>query len=542
MRWRIFRRSVSSFVSPGPRVPMPPPSRESQSLPPTSRGRRYLSCASSTCSLPSRVRARAAKMSRMSCVRSTTLLLQPRFDLPQLGRRQLVVEDDEVDVGLVARRRRARRSCRCRGRSPASGRSRSCSTRSTTSRAGRRGQAGQFVERPLGLRAPHGTGDEADQGGALRVSQRLQHARERDRRPPGSADARLPWRRRSSRARRQASARRRARGPPRRRAPRSPRRPWPAPAAPTGSRSSRPPETQAGARPRATAWSGTRTATRACFRRGPPTTIAGAASTTSVSGPGQKRSASRRVGRRHAARGRSTCAEVWRRSAEAPAPAARPLRRIHAGHGPGDSAGRPPARTACRSGRSTSPPRDSTRAAAAQRAGLGIGGRHASPSPRRPLYHQQQGWFPVTCSERPCPTCCSSCSCSASSSHPPSSRAPPATGSASRRCSANCSSASLLGPTAAQRARRGPSSPGRPATGGALDAASGGPRPRGDRRHPAHVHRRSGDRSRTRCAASATSPSGRRRRRGAAACRRRGGRGLRSACRSSGRASSSARS
>ena len=33
----------------------------------------YLSCASSTCHLPSRVRARRAKMSRISCVRSTTL-------------------------------------------------------------------------------------------------------------------------------------------------------------------------------------------------------------------------------------------------------------------------------------------------------------------------------------------------------------------------------------------------------------------------------------------------------------------------------------
>ena len=67
------RRSVSSFVSPGPRVPMPPPSRDSAAPAPTSRGSRYFSCASSTCSLPSRVRARRAKMSRISCVRSTIL-------------------------------------------------------------------------------------------------------------------------------------------------------------------------------------------------------------------------------------------------------------------------------------------------------------------------------------------------------------------------------------------------------------------------------------------------------------------------------------
>src|SRR5438034_1096356 len=67
------RRSTSSFVSPGPRVPIPPPSRDSAAADPTRRGSRYLSCASSTCSLPSRVRARRAKMSRIGCVRSTTL-------------------------------------------------------------------------------------------------------------------------------------------------------------------------------------------------------------------------------------------------------------------------------------------------------------------------------------------------------------------------------------------------------------------------------------------------------------------------------------
>ena len=61
MRSRIRRRSASSLVSPGPLVPMPPPSRDSASLDPTSRGNRYFNCASSTCSLPSRVRARRAK-------------------------------------------------------------------------------------------------------------------------------------------------------------------------------------------------------------------------------------------------------------------------------------------------------------------------------------------------------------------------------------------------------------------------------------------------------------------------------------------------
>ena len=100
MRVRIFRRSTSSLVSPGPRVPMPPPSRDSSGPAPISRGSRYFSCASSTCSLPSRVRARRAKMSRISCVRSTTLQRQALLQLAQLRRRQLVVEDDEVDIGF----------------------------------------------------------------------------------------------------------------------------------------------------------------------------------------------------------------------------------------------------------------------------------------------------------------------------------------------------------------------------------------------------------------------------------------------------------
>ena len=128
------RRSVSSFVSPGPRVPMPPPSRDSavaRSRPAAAAG--TCSCASSTCSLPSRVRARRAKMSRISCVRSTTLRPTRLFEVAQLRRRQLVVEDDERRRRLVARDARALRPCRCRGTSPDRASARSCSTRSTTS-------------------------------------------------------------------------------------------------------------------------------------------------------------------------------------------------------------------------------------------------------------------------------------------------------------------------------------------------------------------------------------------------------------------------
>ena len=79
---------------------MPPPSRDSSRPAPTSRGSRYFSCASSTWSLPSRVRARRAKMSRISCVRSTTRSVEPLLQLAQLRRRQLVVEDDDVDLGF----------------------------------------------------------------------------------------------------------------------------------------------------------------------------------------------------------------------------------------------------------------------------------------------------------------------------------------------------------------------------------------------------------------------------------------------------------
>ena len=53
MRRRASRRSVSSWVSPGPRVPTPPPRRSRCCHMPRMRGRLYSSCASSTWSLPS---------------------------------------------------------------------------------------------------------------------------------------------------------------------------------------------------------------------------------------------------------------------------------------------------------------------------------------------------------------------------------------------------------------------------------------------------------------------------------------------------------
>ena len=53
IRRRASRRSVSSWDSPGPRVPTPPPSRSRCCHMPRMRGRLYSSCASSTWSLPS---------------------------------------------------------------------------------------------------------------------------------------------------------------------------------------------------------------------------------------------------------------------------------------------------------------------------------------------------------------------------------------------------------------------------------------------------------------------------------------------------------
>ena len=71
MRAAMRRRSTSSFVSPGPRVPMPPPKRERSAPTPIRLDCRYRSCASSTWSFPSRLRAWRAKTSSMSIVRST---------------------------------------------------------------------------------------------------------------------------------------------------------------------------------------------------------------------------------------------------------------------------------------------------------------------------------------------------------------------------------------------------------------------------------------------------------------------------------------
>ncbi len=84
---------------------MPPPRRDSAVPEPARRGSRYLSCASSTCHLPSRVRARLRENVEDELRAIDHFAIDPRFDLPQLSRRQLVVEDDDVggDAGAFRR-------------------------------------------------------------------------------------------------------------------------------------------------------------------------------------------------------------------------------------------------------------------------------------------------------------------------------------------------------------------------------------------------------------------------------------------------------
>ena len=76
IRVRMIRRSVSSWLSPGPREPMPPWVRERCVHSRVRRGSWYSSWASSTWSRPSWVWAWSAKMSRISRLRSMTLTLR----------------------------------------------------------------------------------------------------------------------------------------------------------------------------------------------------------------------------------------------------------------------------------------------------------------------------------------------------------------------------------------------------------------------------------------------------------------------------------
>ena len=91
-----------------------PPRRSRCFHMPRMRGRLYSSCASSTCSLPSAETACWAKMSRISCVRSTT-----RADSASSSARccvgcELVVDDQHLRRRARRRRPSAPRACPCR--------------------------------------------------------------------------------------------------------------------------------------------------------------------------------------------------------------------------------------------------------------------------------------------------------------------------------------------------------------------------------------------------------------------------------------------
>ena len=73
MRTRMRRRSASSLVSPGPLVPMPPPSRDSASLDSDQPRQQVLQLRQLDLQLAFARAGAPAKMSRISCVRSTTL-------------------------------------------------------------------------------------------------------------------------------------------------------------------------------------------------------------------------------------------------------------------------------------------------------------------------------------------------------------------------------------------------------------------------------------------------------------------------------------
>ena len=100
-------------------------------------------------------------------MRSTTLRSSAVFEVAQLRRRQLVVEDDDVDVAPRRTPRRASSTLPLPRNVAGSGFGRSCSTRSTTSRAGGGGQAGQLVERMFGIEVPGGAVEETDERRAL---------------------------------------------------------------------------------------------------------------------------------------------------------------------------------------------------------------------------------------------------------------------------------------------------------------------------------------------------------------------------------------
>ena len=97
MRTPMRRRSVSSFVSPGPRVPIPPPSRESEAPCPVRRGSRYaFGCASSTLKATFRGASAAGEDVQDQLCPVDNAGADGFFDVALLGRRQIVIDDDDI--------------------------------------------------------------------------------------------------------------------------------------------------------------------------------------------------------------------------------------------------------------------------------------------------------------------------------------------------------------------------------------------------------------------------------------------------------------
>jgi hypothetical protein len=138
---------------------MPPPRRDSASPAPTSRGSRYFSCASSTCSLPF-ARPRAAGEDVEDQLRAIDdLAADHLLDFAQLRRRQLVVEDDDVDAGFL-RGERQRLNLAGAEEGRRIGLRALLQDAQHHFGAGRLGEPRQFVERSLRLETSRPAGDQ----------------------------------------------------------------------------------------------------------------------------------------------------------------------------------------------------------------------------------------------------------------------------------------------------------------------------------------------------------------------------------------------
>ena len=151
MRVRIRRRSVSSFVSPGPRVPMPPPRRDS-AVPGADQPRQQVLQLRELDLQLAFARPRAAREDVEDELRAVDdLPADLLFDVPQLRRRELVVEDDDD------RRRSPRTTPRACWILPGAEKRGRIGLRPLLQHAqhdlgaGRLGQARELVERSLGL-------------------------------------------------------------------------------------------------------------------------------------------------------------------------------------------------------------------------------------------------------------------------------------------------------------------------------------------------------------------------------------------------------